>query len=476
MPDQPRAQWLDAWGFAAVSVFLLLAQRASSPSSLWAVCIFLLAVLAVWAFTSRRLTLVSSGGLRPPDPLTRSLAGPRRPAPLAWLTRFRSFALFVRWFLQTPASAGPADLSDATTGIGESPEVAAEASCPVCGLTVSDSARVCKCGAPRLTDADRQRLRGPRGWLAVYRFVMLVVAPFGVARVIVASLANANDFTAGDWLRILPAILLDSVPILYGVFVVALLAHERPEGVRHARQFLILDLMCFVGLVVQVGVLSGARAAIDLMPYFLAGLLGTCLWILYFRRSRRVLVTYGPGALRSRVAVRTLARGTIAIALVVFVPIATLWAFWPSTERGWAVYAPTTGGFRVELPGTPAASEESFAEADGTVSVLSTALVETWDGIVLSVSFEDLPPDADLSDRAAIMDAMRDGAIESAVLQQTQTVVVQGVAGREFVAHYPNQEFFLAGRTSWWIARRLRSWRSPQECARQRMCSPRTGF
>jgi hypothetical protein len=404
MPDQPHAQWLDAWGFAAVSVFLLLAQRASSPSSLWAVCIFLLAVLAVWAFTARRLAR------------------------------------------ETPAPAGPADLSDETTGIGEQPEVAAEA-CPVCGLTVSGSARVCKCGAPRLTDADLQRLRGPRGWLAVYRFVMLVVAPFGVARAIVASLANAKDFSAGDWLRILPTILLDAVPALYGVFAVALLTHERPEGVRHARQYLILNLMCFVGLIAQVGVLSGAHAAIDLMPYFLGGLLGTYLWILYFRRSRRVLVTYGPEATRSRVSLRTLTRGTTAIALVVFVPLATLWAFWPSTERGWTVYAPTTGGFRVELPGAPAVSEESFAGADGTVSVVSTALLETWDGIVLSVSFEELPPDTDLSDRAAFMDAMRDGVIESAVLQQGHTVVVQGVPGREFVAQYPNQEFTLAGRT-----------------------------
>ena len=60
--------------------------------------------------------LVSSGGLRPPDPLTRfrlrqgygetaperlrreggRSRGPQRPAPLAWLTRFCSFALFVR--------------------------------------------------------------------------------------------------------------------------------------------------------------------------------------------------------------------------------------------------------------------------------------------------------------------------------------------------------------------------------------------
>ena len=31
-------------------------------------------------------------GLRPPDPPTRSLAGPLRPAPLAWLTRFARFA------------------------------------------------------------------------------------------------------------------------------------------------------------------------------------------------------------------------------------------------------------------------------------------------------------------------------------------------------------------------------------------------
>src|SRR5262245_9974938 len=40
-----------------------------------------------------RQLLVSSGGLRPPDPLTGSLAGPHRPAPLARLPRSRSLAL-----------------------------------------------------------------------------------------------------------------------------------------------------------------------------------------------------------------------------------------------------------------------------------------------------------------------------------------------------------------------------------------------
>ena len=83
----------------------------------------------------------------------------------------------------------------------------------------------------------------------------------------------------------------------------------------------------------------------------------------------------------------------------------------------------------------PSLTEESFAEPDGTVSVLSTAQVETWDGLVFSVSHEELPEDADLSDEASILDAMRDGAIESAVLQKGQAVVVQGVSGREFVAH-----------------------------------------
>ncbi len=47
---------------------------------------------------SRRIQsgrLVLSGGLRPPNPPARSLAGARRPAPLAWLARCRSLALFI---------------------------------------------------------------------------------------------------------------------------------------------------------------------------------------------------------------------------------------------------------------------------------------------------------------------------------------------------------------------------------------------
>jgi hypothetical protein len=299
---------------------------------------------------------------------------------------------------------------------------------------------------PLVTDADQQRLRGPRGWLAVYRLTLLVLAPLDVAAAIATALGNATDFSTGDWLRVLPAILLVTGPALYGVFVAALLAHERPEGVRQARQYLLVNVICFAGLMVKVGLFDGARAAVDLLPYFLAGLIGAYVWTRYFRRSRRVLVTYGPGAIRSGVSVPTLTLGTIAVALVVLVPLATLRILWPSIERGWSVYAPATGGFRVELPGTPELGQESFAEADGTVSVMSTALVETWDGVAFSVSHEGVPPDADLSDQAAILDAMRDGAIEPAVLQEGREITLQGFSGREFLAHDPARQLSLAGR------------------------------
>jgi hypothetical protein len=233
---------------------------------------------------------------------------------------------------------------------------------------------------------------------------------------------------------------------LYGVFVSALLAHERPESVRHARQYLVVNVICFAGLILKVGLFDGAGAAVGLMRYLLATLIGAYVWMRYFRRSRRVLVTYGPGAVRSRVSLPTIARGTIAVALVVLVPLATLRAFWPSAERGWTRYAPATGGFRVELPGTPELSDDSFTDADGTVSVLSMALVETWDGMAFSVSHEDLPLDADMSDQASILDAMRDGAIEPAVLQEGREIALHGFFGREFLAHDPVRQLTLAGR------------------------------
>jgi hypothetical protein len=136
----------------------------------------------------------------------------------------------------------------------------------------------------------------------------------------------------------------------------------------------------------------------------------------------------------------------MAVALVVFVPLATLRAVWPSAEHGWTWYAPAGGGFRLELPGTPELSDESFTEADGTVAILSTALVETWDGLAFSVSHEDLPLDADLSDQASILDAMRDGVIESAALQEGRAISLRGFSGREFVAHDSARQLFIAGR------------------------------
>jgi hypothetical protein len=72
--------------------------------------------------------------------------------------------------------------------------------------------------------------------------------------------------------------------------------------------------------------------------------------------------------------------------------------------------------------------------------------VETWDGMAFSVSHEELPLDADLSDQASILDAMRDGAIEPAVLQESREIAVRGFTGREFLAHDPVRQLSLAGR------------------------------
>jgi hypothetical protein len=390
---------------AAFSILLWIWQRAQpTASNLWALSIFLIAGLTVWVVTSRRLTRHST------------------------------------------EVEGPPEVSDTPATMHAPPPGVAEESCAVCALPVSGSDKRCKCGAPRLTDADRQRLHGPGGWLAVCRFVLLVLAPLDVAVVIATWLANGSDFSTGDWLRVLPEILLVAGLALYGVFVAALLTNERPESVRHARQYLAGKVICQVALIVHVGLRDGAPAAAGLMFYLLGVLVVAYAWLRYFRRSRRVLVTYGPGALRSGVSVPTLALGTLAAACVVLVPLVTLRILWPSTEGEWSLYAPATGGFRLELPAAPSLTEETFTEPDGTVSVLSTAQVETWDGLVFSVSHEELPIDADVSDEASILDAMRDGAIESAVLQQGQAVVVQGVSGREFVAHDAKRQFSLAGR------------------------------
>jgi hypothetical protein len=294
MSDQPRAHWLDAWGLAALSVLLLLAQRGRpTASSVWGVGIFLCAALTVWALTSRRLTQ------------------------------------------PTLATNGSADLGDVRTAFRDRSESDAKESCPACGLTVSSSDQACNCGAPRLTDADRHQLRGPRGWLTVFRLVLLVVVPLDVAADTANGLANASHFSTGDWLRVMPEILLVAGPALYGVFVAALLAHERPEGVQHVRQYLVVSVLCFAGLVLKVGLFDGARVAVGLMPSLLGALIGAYIWTRYFRRSRRVQVTYGPGALSRKVSVRTLALVTMAVALVVFVPLATLRAVWPSAEHGW---------------------------------------------------------------------------------------------------------------------------------------------
>ena len=188
MSHQPRDHWLDVWGLVAFSVLLWTSQRGQpSASSLWALSIFLSAALAIWVLTSRRLTRHAT------------------------------------------EAEGPPEASDTPATMNTPPEGVVEESCPVCARPMSGSDRRCACGAPRLTDADRQRLRGPGGWLAVYRFVLLVLGPLEVARQIATWLVDGGDFSTGDWLRVLPAILLVAGLVLYGVFVAALLTNERPE-------------------------------------------------------------------------------------------------------------------------------------------------------------------------------------------------------------------------------------------------------
>ena len=194
------------WGLVAFSVLLWIWQRGqASASSLWALSLFLITALAVWVITSRRLT-------------------PHSTAP-----------------------AGPSEASDAPA-MQAPPEGVVEESCPVCARPMSSSDRRCACGAPRLTDGDRQRLRGPGGWLALYRFGLLVLGPLDVARLIASWLVNGDDFSTGDWLRVLPALLLVAGPTLYGVLVAALLTNERPESVRHARQYMAGNVICQAGL------------------------------------------------------------------------------------------------------------------------------------------------------------------------------------------------------------------------------------
>jgi hypothetical protein len=303
-------------------------------------------------------------------------------------------------------------------------------------------------GRALLSAEDRSRLYGPTGWLTFFRFGALVGGPFAALAFLLTTFGEPSALTVADWLRVGPIALFVLIPTVYGVVAGVQLTKVQPVGVRHARLSMALSLISLMGVVALTATQAGAIAAGQVFGQSVGVLISTPLWLSYFRRSRRVANTYGVQVLRESLPWTPFVAWTVAMSLLVAVPVITLKAFWPSTEGEWRVYAPSTGDFSVDLPGTPVESQELVPMVSGPSLPVQSALLETAEGVAFAVHHFDFTEDTDVNNLEPVLERMRDGSIEASgiVLDSSQRVFSGGLLGLQYIAHTQDKTLTFRGR------------------------------
>ena len=192
--------------------------------------------------------------------------------------------------------------------------------CQTCSEPIPPTARRCKCGTPLVSTAEREEYDGLGGWLGLFVFGLLVANPLSAA---LSALPDAAASSKERWAA-LPGMLLIGTTCAYGIFVGVQLIRRTGDALRHARVYLILRLFVWgiwMSLRDRPGEPSNAQI---LKSWALYGIPLTWVWVAYFRRSRRVLISYGVDALREGVSRRFLLIGIAAVILIVAVPTVML--------------------------------------------------------------------------------------------------------------------------------------------------------
>ena len=217
------------------------------------------------------------------------------------------------------------------------------------------------------------------------------------------SLVNFGDNTAADRLRVLAPILLVFATSAYALVAGRKLFRERPDAVWHARMYFSTAFALPIALSLAVGLTHTPELGGQIFGGSVGGWLAVAIWLRYFRRSRRALVTYGPAAFLSRPSNSLVLIVWASMLIVAVTPAVALRAFWPSLTGQWVSYAPTGGGFTIEMPGVPSITTDSIDSDVGPV--LSTmALVESADGIAFSMTLTDYASDVEVKYPDEVLD------------------------------------------------------------------------
>jgi hypothetical protein len=191
--------------------------------------------------------------------------------------------------------------------------------CQTCGEAIPPKTRRCRCGTPLVGNAEREEYDGLGGWLGLFVFGLLVATPLSA----LIDLLDAVGSSRERWTALSETLLAGTI-CAYGIFVGVQLTRRTGDALRHARVYLILSLAVWgIRYLLRDGPGEPSNTQM-LKSWALYGVPYTWVWLAYFRRSRRVFITYGGDALREEVSRRLLLIGIVTVVLLLAVPTVML--------------------------------------------------------------------------------------------------------------------------------------------------------
>jgi hypothetical protein len=321
--------------------------------------------------------------------------------------------------------------------------------CPACQSPVATAAIGCKCGEILLPEADKKRLNGPRGWLGWICLLNLVIGPVMVAISLASALRSAYGSVAV--IRAVAQSTLAIMSVAYGFYAGMSLYRRWPFAVMRARNSTVFIAMCGVGSA-ALGYLPGRteEVAIFAMSAFV-GLTAMALWLWYFNKSRRVLVTYGVDETRRPLPKRMLLAAAAFVVIVVATALLAPRLILPDVSREWTLYSPSGVHFQVVFPAKPKEATRKVDTGAGA-AVMHIAVFETPD-LALTSGYYDLPKTIDTQDVSRTLETIRDHTVSAtnSTLVDSRRIKVSEVPGLEYTAKAPRASdirarIFLAGQ------------------------------
>ena len=271
--------------------------------------------------------------------------------------------------------------------------------CPHCQEPRFGSLAFChRCSHCLLTEPERLKRTGLGGWLGLAWFSLLVIGPLFTLVFLVTAIDTLAGGTAADRLRVLGPFLLIVVQAAGGIYVGVSLVRRSPNAILLARLYFLTVGPFIIGMAIGLGFARGSGQAGEFIGQMIGPFVFSIVWAKYFRDSTRIRLTYETHSSQTTPSRRAIALVCLVTLLVATVPAMALRTLWPSIGGAWIEYAPTGGGFRVEVPGEPIVTKETINNL-----LMTDAIVEVADNVAFEVAYLDAAASADLSDVTSVL-------------------------------------------------------------------------